>query len=427
MKAVISHRIYMDCTAEVQERIDKELTYTIPTHNPLDPPDVIKNMGIIRNGLVSLPIGRTDLIPSNYEIIDKRINKPVEFPEFKFELRPSQKAVYDEIEDNAIINAWVSWGKTFTGLAIAGKLGQKTLVVTHTVALRNQWAKEVEKVYGIKAGIIGSGKFELDAPIVIGNTQTLYRNVDKIRKEFGTVILDEMHHVSSPTFSKILDTNYCRYKIGLSGTIERKDGKHVVFRDYFGNTLFKPPKENYMTPTVHLVASEIRFMDGARIPWANRVTKLANDEEYRHTIAMLAAAYAAKGHKVLVVSDRVSFLKACADLTGDKAVCVTGDIEHADRETLVNRILYGDANVLYGTQAIFSEGISVDTLSCLILATPVNNEPLLTQLCGRVIRKKEGKIDPVIIDIHLKGNTARKQASNRVGFYMKQGWNMKHL
>ena len=427
MKAVISHRIYMECSADLQEKIDKELTYSIPTHNPLDPPQVIKNMGIIRNGLVSLPIGRTDLIPEHYEIVDKRVNKPIDFPDFKFDLRPSQQKVYDEIEDNSIINAWVSWGKTFTGLAIAGKLGQKTLVVTHTVPLRNQWAKEVKKVYGIEPGIIGSGRFELDAPIVIGNTQTLYRNVDKIRKEFGTIILDEMHHVSSPTFSKILDTNYCRYKIGLSGTIERKDGKHVVFRDYFGNTLFKPPKENYMTPTVHLVHSEIRFMDGARIPWANRVTKLATDEEYQHTVSMLAAAYAAKGHKVLVVSDRVSFLKRCAELTGEKAVCVTGEVSHEDRETLVDEILYGDANVLYGTQAIFSEGISVDTLSCLILGTPVNNEPLLTQLVGRVIRKKEGKISPVIIDIHLRGNTARKQASNRVGFYMKQGWEMKYL
>jgi superfamily II DNA or RNA helicase len=417
----------MDCSAELQEAIDKELTYVIPSHNPLDPPQVIKNMGIIRNGLVSLPIGRTDLIPEHYEIVDKRVNKPVDFPEFRFELRQSQKDVYDAIEDNSIINAWVSWGKTFTGLAIAGKLGQKTLVVTHTVPLRNQWAKEVEKVYGIKAGIVGSGQFDLDAPIVIGNTQTLYRNVDKIRKEFGTVILDEMHHVSSPTFSKILDTNYCRYKIGLSGTIERKDGKHVVFRDYFGNTVYKPPKENYMTPIVHIVPSNIRFMDGSRIPWANRVTKLANDEEYRHTISMLAAAYAAKGHKVLVVSDRVSFLKACAELTGEKAICVTGEVPHEEREVLVDKILYGDSNILYGTQAIFSEGISVDTLSCLILGTPVNNEPLLTQLVGRVIRKKEGKIDPVIIDIHLKGNTARKQASNRVGFYMKQGWNMKYL
>jgi len=427
MKAVISHRIYMDCSAELQDKIDRELTYSIPTHNPLDPPQIIKNMGIIRNGLVSLPIGRMDLIPEHYEIVDKRIHVPVDFPEFRFELRDSQKKVFDEIEDNAIINAWVSWGKTFTGLAIAGKLGQKTLVVTHTVPLRNQWAKEVEKVYGFKPGIIGSGQFDLDSPIVIGNTQTLYRNIEKIRKEFGTIILDEMHHVSSPTFSKILDTNYCRYKIGLSGTIERKDGKHVVFRDYFGNTLFKPPKENYMTPTIHLVSSEIRFMDGAKIPWANRVTKLSNDEEYRHTISMLAAAYAARGHKVLVVSDRVAFLKACAELSGDKAICVTGEVAHEDRETLVDQILYGDANILYGTQAIFSEGISVDTLSCLILATPVNNEPLLTQLVGRVIRKKEGKISPVIIDIHLKGNTARKQASNRVGFYMKQGWEMKYL
>jgi len=417
----------MNCSPALQESIDKELTYAIPSYNPMDPPQVIKNMGIIRNGLITLPIGRMDLIPSNYEIVDKRVTKPIDFPEFKFELRQSQQDVYDEIEDNAIINAWVSWGKTFTGLAIAGKLGQKTLVVTHTVPLRNQWAKEVKKVFGLDAGIIGSGRFELDAPIVIGNTQTLYRNVDKIRKEFGTIILDEMHHVSSPTFSKILDTNYCRYKIGLSGTIERKDGKHVVFRDYFGSKLFKPPKENYMTPSIHLVQSDIRFMDGNRIPWANRVTKLANDEEYRHTISMLAAAYAAKGHKVLVVSDRVSFLKACAELTGDKAICVTGEVPHEDRETLVEEILTGDKNVLYGTQAIFSEGISVDTLSCLILATPVNNEPLLTQLVGRVIRKKEGKISPVIVDIHLKGNTARKQATNRVGFYMKQGWEMKYL
>ena len=125
----------MDCSAELQAKLDKELTYAIPARNPLDPPEIIKNMGIIRNGLVSLPIGRTDLIPEHYEIVDRRIHKPVDFPKFRFDLRDSQKKVYDEIEDNSIINAWVSWGKTFTGLAIAGKLGQKTLVVTHTCLL----------------------------------------------------------------------------------------------------------------------------------------------------------------------------------------------------------------------------------------------------------------------------------------------------
>ena len=427
MKAVISNRIYLEVTDAYKEVLSKELTYTIPSFNPKDPPIVIKNMARIKSNLVSIPIGRTDLIPNDYEIVDKRIDLPVDFPEFRFELRPSQQEVYDEVEDNCIINAWVSWGKTFTGLAIAGKLGQKTLIIVHTVPLRNQWAAEVEKVYGITAGVIGSGRFDISSPVVIGNTQSLYRRIPDIRREFGTVILDEMHHVSSPTFSKVVDTNYARYKIGLSGTIERKDGKHVVFRDYFGQKVHKPPKENYMTPSILVYRSEVRFMDGSNIPWANKVTQLAYNEEYLHSVALLAAFYAEKGHKVLVVSDRVHFLQTCAELAGEKAVCVTGEVPHEDRIKLMSKISYGKANILCGTQAIFSEGISLDDLSCLILGTPVNNEPLLTQLIGRVIRKKEGKKNPVVIDIHLKGNTARRQASNRIGYYMKEGYQIQEL
>ena len=428
MKAVLSNRIYLDVTPEVQEELDKELTYVVPPKNPRDlVPQVIKNMAVIRPGIVTIPIGRIDLIPPEYEIIDKRVLKPEVFPEFKYELRKSQQEVHNTVEDNCIINAWVSWGKTFTALSIAGKLGQKTLVVVHTIPLRNQWAKEVQKVFGFKPGIIGSGQFDTNSSIVIGNIQTLYRNINKIRKEFGTLILDEMHHVSSPTFSRILDTNYCRYKIGLSGTIERKDGKHVVFRDYFSPNVLKPPKENFMSPVINILHSEVRFLDGARIPWANRVTNLASNEEYIHTVAILAAAYAQKGHKVLVVSDRVAFLKKCAELTGEKAICITGEIPQEEREKLINELQVGNKNVLYGTQAIFSEGISINVLSCLILGTPINNDPLLTQLIGRIIRKEKNKPTPVVIDIHLKGDTARRQASNRIGYYMKQGYQIKEL
>ena len=159
MKAVISNRIYLQVTDEYKDFLSKELTYTIPSYNPTDPPLVIKNMARIKTGLVSIPVGRTDLIPQDYEVVDKREVIKADFPKFKFDLRESQKAVYDELNDNAIINAWVSWGKTFTALAIAGKLGQKTLVVTHTVPLRKQWENEVKKVFGFQPGIVGSGKF----------------------------------------------------------------------------------------------------------------------------------------------------------------------------------------------------------------------------------------------------------------------------
>ena len=427
MKAVLSNRIYMDANLELREKLSKELTYVIPAQNPNDPPVVIKNLQRVRDNLVSIPIGRIDLIPESYEIIDKRMRIDADFPDFRYDLRESQRAVYEEFNDNAIINAWVSWGKTFTGLALAGKLRQKTLIVTHTVPLRNQWAKEVEKVYGFTPGIIGSGNFDMGPSVVIGNTQTLYRKLPQIRKAFGTIILDEMHHVSSPTFSRIIDNSHARYKVGLSGTIERKDGKHVVFRDYFGNKIYKPPKENFMTPSIDVYRSEVRFMDGANIPWANRVNNLANNEEYVHSVSLLASYYAARGHKVLVVSDRVHFLKNCASLVGDKAICVTGEVPHDQRESLLDEINYGNKEILFGTQAIFSEGISVNALSVLILGTPINNEPLLTQLIGRVIREQEGKRDPIVVDIHLKGKTATRQASNRMGYYMKQGYSIEQI
>jgi len=422
MKAVLSNRIYIECSNEYQEYLDKELTYSIPPRRPTDPPIIIKNMGVVRAGLVTLPIGRTDLIPDDYEIVDKRVDSPIKPLDFKFTLRDSQQSVYDEVEGSCIINAWVSWGKTFTALAIANKLQQKTLIVTHTLALRGQWEKEVKKVFGVTAGVIGSGKFEIDSPFVVGNVQTLYRNIDKITQEFGTIILDEMHHVSSPTFTRIIDASRAKNKIGLTGTLQRKDGRHVVFRDYFSSTVFKPPKENYLTPSVDIINSGIRFMDG-NVDWATRVNSLAFDWEYQNMIGILAASYAAKGHKVLVVADRVDFLKSCARLVGDNAICVTGDVPHEQRAEMVKEI-FTDKDVLFGTQSIFSEGISLDCLSCLILGTPINNEPLLTQLIGRVIRMYDGKQQPKVVDINLHGRTARKQASARRGYYMRQGYDV---
>ena len=426
MKAVYSNRIYLSVDSKLSSDIEKELTYTIAPRIPTDPPIVFKTIRWIKDGLISIPVGREDLVPADYEIVDKRVTSPVELPDFAFTLRPSQQKVHDEVDDNAIVNAWVSWGKTITALAIAKKLGQKTLVVTHTTNLRNQWEKDVQNCFGIQAGRIGSGSFDTSSPIVCGNIQSLYRKMDDIKQVFGTLILDEMHHVSSPTFTRIVDEMPARYKIGLTGTLERKDGRHVVFRDYFGHNVMKPPKENYMTPKIHVIKSEIRFLDGAYTPWAERINHLAYNEEYVHSVSMIAAKYAAEGHKVLVVSDRVAFLKACANLCGDKAVSITGDMEFAERDKVMNQIRK-DKNILFGTQAIFSEGISLNDLSCLVLGTPINNEPLLTQLIGRVIREKEGKQQPVVVDIHLKGKTAARQANARLGYYMKQDYEVNIL
>lgn len=412
--------------------LDKELTYHIPSYNEPEKFVSIKNLKVINYNiaggkmLVAFPVGRIDLIPKNFEIVDKRAYNYLEdFPKFKFELRPSQQEIHDEVEDNCIINAKVGYGKTFTALAIAAKLQQKTLVVTHTVALRNQWEKEVVNTLGIKPGVIGSGKFNMDSPVVVANIQSLIKHVVKINREFGTVILDEMHHVSSPTFSKVIDAMFSRYKIGLSGTIERKDQKHVVFKDYFGSKLFKPDKENTMVPEVHVINSGIYFSDSSGASWAEKINVLKESYLYKDLVVALADKYASEGHKVIVVSDRVEFLRACNHNSTYPSDLIIGEVK--DRDEIIRKIFEDEIDQVWGTQSLVSEGLSINPLSCLILATPLNNMPLLEQLIGRIIREYPDKIKPVVVDIRLEGNTVSRQYNNRLGHYMKEGYEIKFI
>jgi len=190
MKAVLSNRIYLNTDAEIRNTIIKSLTYSIPSAMPGGRPEIICDVVALKNDILSIPIGRVDLIPEHFDIFDKRALVPYNFENFNATLRESQQIGYDLVDDSYIINAKPGWGKTFTGLSIASKLGQKTLIVVHTVALRDQWEEEIEKVLGIKPGIIGSSRYEPDNPIVLGNVQTLKKYAQKHASDFGLVIID---------------------------------------------------------------------------------------------------------------------------------------------------------------------------------------------------------------------------------------------
>ncbi len=427
-KAVISDRIYLDSvTPEEMDIIEAQTTYEIIAragNNTFR--EIINNFRRIKPNMCSVPSGRIDLIDVDYEVVDKRVLKPVEFPTFKGSLRESQQEVYDAVNESCMINAFPSWGKTYSALAIAAKLGQKTLVVTHTTGLRDQWIAEIEKVFGIEAGVVGSGKYNIKPIIVVGNVQSLVKVIDQIREDFGTLILDEMHHVSAATFSKIVDKSKARYKIGLSGTLIRKDKKHIIFQDYFGFNIFKPEKENSLTPQIVIVDTNIVLKPS--LHWSNRVTDLeVYNEDYRHMVVDLANNAASKGYKVLVVGSRVDFLKWAAEQS-NKAISITGEMKSTEeRAKALKSLSTPEVDILYGTMSIFSEGISQNDLSCLILATPINNEPLLTQLIGRIIREAPGKKQPLVIDINLKGNSTKAQANTRMGHYIKQGYQVRIL
>ena len=426
-KAIISNRIYIDNPGpEATKHIVNSLTYKLAKKvggAKFMNVETVKNYKILTRGIISIPQGRKDLIPEGYEIVDKRSLNSVPFPDPKFDLRPEQKVVYDQVEDTCFINALVGWGKTFTALHLARKFGQKTLVITHTTALRDQWIEEVEILFDMPVGVIGSGQFDIeDHAIVIGNVQSIVKHLGSISKEFGTVILDEAHHCPATTFSAIVDSLYCRYRIGLSGTMKRKDGKEILFKDFFGPVVFTPPQSHTLNPTVKILKPGITLKPGAT--WVDKVTNLTQDDSYRRFIAGVALTQIAVGHSVLILADRVEFLEKVAEYVGDDCVLVTGKTTFEERQRAKEQLLSGEKKAIAGSRQIFSEGISVNSLSCVILAVPMSNDSLLEQVIGRIMRLHEGKLAPLAIDIQFSGYADRKQNNDRLALYLRKGWDI---
>lgn len=431
-KAIISNRIYLDKPTDEQlKHITDSLTYRLEKStfqklpngklNPKKMIEFLKNYKLLPRGIISIPQGRADLIPSNYEVVDKRVVSEVPFPAPKFPLMQGQQAVYDLVDDTCFINAKVGWGKTFTALHIAAKLGQKTLVITHTTTLRDQWIEEAEALFGMDIGVIGSGRFDIeDHAIVVGNIQSLVKYQTQISKEFGTLILDEAHHVPASTFTGVIDSSYARYRIGLSGTMDRKDGKHVLLTDFFSNNVHQPAVDNTIAPVVSILKPGV-FLD-MNAAWANKINKLLYDDDYQQFIAKLTCIAIDKGHSVLVIASRIEFLEKVKEYVGESCVLVTGNTSFAERKEIAKQIDTGEKSCIAGSRQIFSEGISINRLSAVILAEPMAFDGLIEQIIGRVMRKHPDKPDPEVFDINFSDAASRKQNESRLGFYLNKGW-----
>ena len=79
-KAVLSNRIWVNYDEELYQKVKESLTYEIPSKVPNDPPVIKRLYSVIGHKFLTFPIGRIDLIPSDYTIVDKRTINPVEFP-----------------------------------------------------------------------------------------------------------------------------------------------------------------------------------------------------------------------------------------------------------------------------------------------------------------------------------------------------------
>jgi len=123
------------------------------------------------------------------------------------------------------------WGKTTYIIAKMCILSMRTLVLTHTESIREEWLKRIEHETNIKETevllcrrLFGSIKEHKLFPITVATYQTFARGthgkelLKKARDYFGYVLCDEAHRVPAHTFAKtVLSLNPYISMIGLFG------------------------------------------------------------------------------------------------------------------------------------------------------------------------------------------------------------------
>jgi superfamily II DNA or RNA helicase len=154
-----------------------------------------------------------------------------------------------------------AWGKTSGSLYILSKLRKKTLVIVHKEFLMNQWIERIHQFLPkARIGKIQGPIVDVeDKEIVLCMLQSLIsKDYDaSLFEQFGLTIIDEVHHISSQSFSNSLFKVVTKYMLGLSATMERKDGTTSVFKMFLGNVIYKAENKSDLTVEVRQLTYKV--------------------------------------------------------------------------------------------------------------------------------------------------------------------------
>jgi superfamily II DNA or RNA helicase len=183
----------------------------------------------------------------NYEFLDKRDKKESINFSTNLSLRSHQeKAIKaSERKDFGIITSPSGSGKTVIGLKIIAEKRQPALIIVHRKQLLEQWIERTEAFLGItkkEIGRIGAGKARPGEAVTIATFQSLGKYIDKQEtsefiRSFGTIIIDECHHIPAETYRATISKFSPYYQYGLTATPFRKGNEGKIIFIHLGEVI----------------------------------------------------------------------------------------------------------------------------------------------------------------------------------------------
>lgn len=360
---------------------------------------------------------------------------------FQGNLRSEQLKVVEEFltatenpcKKGGIISLQCGGGKTVCALYVLCKLGKKSLIICHKEFLLNQWKERIEQfIPTARVGLIKAQTIKTDqCDIVLASLQSLsMKEYDsKLFEEYGNVIVDECHHLSAEKFVQALPKVTAPIFLGLSATLNRKDGLRKVFEWFLGKVV----NETIQRTDKQLYVKMIKYFDlqsdygVEKFLWngsRNSAAMISDVCEYEPRNIRIIEEYEElvkkePDRKTLILSGRREHLKSLENMLIDKGYrsigYYVGGMKEADLKKSESR------DIILATYSMAAEGMDIPVLNTLILASPIGD---IEQAVGRIQRQKphERKYVPYIIEMWDQFSLFQTQGLRHIKFYKKNGY-----
>ncbi len=356
---------------------------------------------------------------------------------FRGKLREEQQKAMEAFAGHnfGTLSATTAFGKTVFAIGMIARRKVNTLILVHNKALLEQWRERLETFLKIDEtieepaakrgrkkdssviGCLHAGKNSLHGIIDIALIQSCLSDGEAkpFVKDYGMVIVDECHHVSSVSFEQVLRQVTATYVYGLTATPIRKDGHQPIIFMQCGKIRFISDAKSQMENQGFKRLLIPRFTTFRNITSDSKtyvqITQDLSEDEVRNEFIIEEVKTAIQnGRTPLVLTTRTAHVRVLAQMLipfADHVIQLVGaDSAKEKRLALQNlqSMSTSESLVIVATGKYVGEGFDYPRLDTLFLTMPIAWKGNVEQYAGRLHREYAGKTEVRIydyVDIHV--------------------------